>query len=472
MSKLFRFVRTSVLLAALLTCLLLISCDGECPHLLMEREPIAPDCTSEGYTLNRCKSCGYEYKSNFIAPTGHEITGAPTNPSCTEQGYTVYSCANCDYAYTTDYTAPRGHSLHLEKVEPTCDAQGYTEYKCDCGYAYRANVTAALGHNVHSAVYAPSCDGVGHTDNTCLRCSLAWTSDITAPTGHDFAVQSLNVTPAVPEGYSIHTCRECGFSYSDALYYSELFTGAYAPSNKPLAQGVDISKWNHQIDEDGNYLPLDFNAIREAGFSFVILKAGSTPWTNEKGELKGGIDPVFEMNYAAAKAAGLDVGVYFYTYSTTVEDTRRDTEMLLEWLDGKQLEYPVYFDVEDAEINTTLSREQIGELCITFISILQEHRYFGAVYTNNNWLVNYHDTAKILYLFDVWYARYPLSSDGTYTWNTSSYGRHTGMWQYTYQGRIPAISETTDFDFNYAYKDYPTIMRDFGYNGYPIPSVQ
>lgn len=472
MFQLSRFVRVGLLVTALLACLALTSCDGECPHLLMERKPVAPDCSAEGYTVNRCKSCGYEYKSDFVAPAGHEMTSLPTNPSCTEQGYTVHLCANCDYTYTTDYTAPRGHALQWQTVEPTCDAQGYTEYKCDCGYTYRANVTAALGHNVRSAVYAPSCDGFGHTDNTCLRCSLFWTSDITAPTGHDFAVQTINVTPTAPEGYSIYTCRACGFAYSDALYYSEVFTGAYASTDEPLARGVDISYHNHRTDEDGNYLPLDFNAIREAGFDFVILRAGSTPRTGADGLPTGGIDPVFEMNYAAAKAAGLDVGVYFYTYSATVEDTRRDAELLLEWLDSKQLEYPVYFDIEQAAIKDALSREQIGELCMTFISILQEHRYFGAVYTNHNWLVSHHDTAKLTYLFDVWYARYPSSSDGTYEWNTLSYGRHMGMWQYTEHGKIPAISKTTDFDFNYTYKDYPAIMRDFGYNGYPIPSAQ
>ncbi len=471
MSRFLRFARAGLPIIALLACLALTSCDGECPHLRMERETVSPDCSAEGYTLNRCKDCGNEYKSNFISPAGHELKASPTNPSCTEQGYTVYSCANCDYSYTADYTAPTGHTVKQQTVEPRCDTEGYTEYRCDCGYTYRANVTAALGHNVRSAVYAPDCDGFGYTEHTCLRCSLVWKTDIAAPTGHDFAVQSVNVTPVVPEGYSVHTCRECGFAYSDALYYSEVFEGAYAGSDTPLAQGVDISYHNHAVDANGNYLPLDFNAIREAGFSFVILRAGSTPRTGADGTPKGGIDPVFEMNYAAAKAAGLDVGVYFYTYSVTVEDTRRDAELLLTWLDGKQLEYPVYFDIEQADIATSLSREQLGELCITFISTLQQHRYFGAVYTNHNWLVNYHDTAKLVYLFDVWYARYP-SGDGAHSWSTLSYGRHMGMWQYTEQGSIPTVSATAKFDFNYAYKDYPTIMRDFGYNGYPIPSAQ
>ncbi|MBR0442936.1 MAG: hypothetical protein IIX15_01210, partial [Clostridia bacterium] len=433
-------------------------------------EPFSPDCSEEGYTLNRCKDCGYEYKSNFVSPTGHALSASVTNPTCTAQGFTVYSCSGCDFSYTSDYTAPVGHTLKRQTTEPTCDAQGYTKYRCDCGYAYVSDVCSPLGHNPRSATYAPSCDGVGYTEHTCLRCSLVWTSDVIEPHGHDFEVSSVNVSTDNAAGYSTFTCRKCGFAYSDALYYSEVFTGAYAPSSTPLAQGVDISFWNHLTDGNGNYLPLDFAAIKQAGFSFVILKAGSTPRTGADGLPAGGIDPVFEMNYAAARAAGLDVGAYFYTYSTTLEDTKRDAELLLSWLDGKQFEYPIYFDVEESSIQSTLTREQIGELCITFISTLQENRYFGAVYTNHNWLVNHHDTAKLVYLFDVWYARY-ASGDGPHAWNVSSYGRQMGMWQYTMAGKIPAISATTNFDFNYAYKDYPSIMRDLGYNGYPVPTL-
>ena len=85
--------RLCLLAAVLLAFVSLIACDVECPHLRMEREPFSPDCSEEGYTLNRCKDCGYEYKSNFVSPTGHTLSTAVTNPSCTEQGFTVYSCS-------------------------------------------------------------------------------------------------------------------------------------------------------------------------------------------------------------------------------------------------------------------------------------------------------------------------------------------------------------------------------------------
>lgn len=457
--------RFSVLL--LILCLLaLVGCSGECLHLNMTEQTFAPTCDDEGYTLHRCEDCGYSFRAALVAPRGHSLTGMTTPPSCESEGFTEYVCA-CGYRYITSTVAPIGHSLLDVTHEPSCNTQGYTLHTCTrCSLSYTSDLVAPRGHSLLDVTHAPSCNAQGYTIHTCTRCSHSYTSDWVAPTGHDFAVEAINVTPALPAGCSVYTCRTCGYTYNDFMSYADAFDGAYAASDKPLAHGLDISYHNHGKDTEGNYLPLDFEVIREAGFDFVILRAGSTPRT-ENGQAKGGIDPVFEMNYAAAKAAGLDVGAYFYTYSTTVEDTRRDAELLLGWLDGKQLEYPVYFDIENGNISSALARDDITELCVTFLSVLQEHRYFGAIYTNLNWLVNHLDTATVTYLYDVWYARYS-SGNGPYVWDTLSYGRTMGMWQYTQTGKIPAISETVKFDFDYAYKDYPTLIKKLGYNGYSM----
>lgn len=416
-------------LCALLCLLALTACAGGCLHLDISDEVIPPTCEEQGYTIRRCSDCPYTYRTAHVEPKGHAPTALTTAPDCNSEGHTEYVCA-CGYRYTADKIAPLGHALSSETVAPTCNEQGYTAH-------------------------------------VCTRCNTSYKSDWVAPRGHDFKVESVNVTPAVPEGCSVLTCRICNYTYDHFLTYADAFDGAYAASNTPLAHGVDISYHNHQKDSEGGYMPIDFEAIHAAGFDFVILRIGSTPRV-ENGQPKGGIDPVFEMNYEAAKAAGLNVGVYFYTYATTVEDTRRDAELVLRWLEGKRLEYPVYFDIENNSISSTLSRDDITELCVTFLSTLQEHRYFGGVYTNLNWLVNHLDTAKITYLFDVWYARYP-SGNGPYAWNTSNYGRTMGMWQYTQTGKIPAVSETVNFDFDYAYKDYPAIIQLLGYNGYSLP---
>ena len=67
-------------------------------------------------------------------------------------------------------------------------------------------------------------------------------------------------------------------------------------------------------------------------------------------------------------------------------------------------------------------------------------------------------------LFEIWYARYP-SNTTEYVWDVEKYGEHLGMWQYTQSGSIEGVSDKP-FDFNYAYKDYPTIIKNYGFNGY------
>ena len=422
-------IRSTVLFCSLaLLALALCSCSGKCLHLNMSERTFSPNCSEQGYILNTCQDCGYTFKSDVVAPYGHDLIASTTPPTCSTPGYTDYACS-CGYHYTSDHLPPLGHDLVSKVFEPDCDEQGRTDYHCN-------------------------------------RCSLAYSADFVAPLGHQFSLDVTAPVSCAVTGHTVYTCSACHYSYvGDFLFYSDVFSGAYTAATEPLAHGVDVSSWNHETDKDtGDYLPLDFEAIKAAGFDFVILKAGSTLRLGENGTLKGGLEPTFEADYAAAKAAGLDVGVYFYTYATTPEATATDARLLMSYLEGKQLEYPVYFDIEDAAIST-LGRRAVTDLCVTFISELQANRYFGALYTNNNWLTNHLQTDKVTFLFDIWYARYPLS-EGPFAWDSEKYGQHMGLWQYTQTGRIPTVSETVNFDFNYAYKDYPAIMRELGYNGY------
>ncbi len=500
MYKIIRFFLAAFCLTALLC---LVGC-VECLHTDLTETPVAPTCDTEGYTLCVCNACGWEYKKEMVAPVGHTLTAETVAPTCTEQGYTEYTCA-CGYTYSSDVTPPKGHAFTLRNtVAPTCTDQGYTEYICECGYSfvtdarpslghtfqemtvlptctsigystytcacgysYRAETTQPLGHDLAVDVVFPTCTEQGYSNYTCRICQRSYMSDWTSPAGHDFACEIIGPTTCQSTGYSRYTCLCCEYTYiGDYLFYSDVFEGAYGASITPLAHGIDVSKYNHEY-ADGAYQPLDFEAIKAAGFDFVILKIGSTPRTGESGQQKGGMEPTFEADYAAAKAAGLDVGVYFYTYSKTVEETEQDAELVMTWLAGKSLEYPVYFDIEDPSFDA-LSRKEITDLCMTFISSLQENHWFGALYTNNYWLVNRLQNDKVTFLFDIWYARYP-TGDGPFEWNTELYGEQFGMWQYTQTGKIPSLSDRLTFDFSYAYKDYPSIIGALGYNGLDEP---
>ena len=367
--------------------------EAVCLHKYSEWQTLCePSCTYDGTEIRRCLSCE-EIIERAIPATEHNPKKTLYAPDCTSEGYVECIC-ECGYSYRTDIVAPTGHTLSEEITAPTCEERGYTKYSCkDCDYEYIGSFVAASGHS--------------------------FTSERSLPT---------ILTP----GYTTHN--------------------AYCSNSEVLAKGIDVSRWNHEIGKNDEYLPLDWSAIKAQGVDFVILKAGST---------KSGIEPTFLMDYEGARAAGLEIGVYFYTYATTIEGIRADAEALLGYLEGKKFEYPIYLDLEDPSLEA-LGKNYLSDMCEAFMVTLQENGYYAALYSNHNWLTNILDSAKVFSLYDVWYARYPLTDKPT--WNEEKYGKQLGMWQYSDSGTLDGFSYP--FDMNYAYKDYSEIMKKWGLNGF------
>ena len=387
--------------------------EAVCLHKYSEwQTETAPTCTSDGLEARSCLSCG-ERIERAIPATDHNPKKTLYAPNCTSEGYIECVC-ECGYSYRTDIVVPTGHTLSEEITAPTCEERGYTKYSCeDYDYEYIGSFVAASGHS--------------------------FTSERSLPT---------ILTP----GYTTHTC-ECSFSYTDEyIFYSDILENAYCSNSEVLAKGIDVSRWNHEIGRNDEYLPLDWSAIKAQGVDFVILKAGST---------KSGIEPTFLMDYEGARAAGLEIGVYYYTYATTIEGIRADAEALMTYLEGKKFEYPIYLDLEDASLEA-LGKNYLSDMCEAFIVTLQENGYYAALYSNHNWLTYILDSAKMFSLYDVWYARYPLTDKPT--WNEEKYGKQLGMWQYSESGTLDGFS--CYFDMNYAYKDYFEIMKKWGLNGF------
>lgn len=416
---------------------------------------VSADCDSEGYTVHDCIDCDYSYTDSYVSATGHTIEKTVTPPTCSKQGYTTYSC-DCGYSYLSDYIAATGHTMTETVTEPTCTEEGYTTYSCECGYTYVGDHTEPKGHTYTDTVVEETCAEAGYTLHTC-ECGHEYKSDIISALGHSFNTK-ITMPTVSDMGFTEFNCKRCNFSYvGNYRFYSEILpNGAYAGAGEVLAKGIDISKFNHPVTPQGTYEPIDWNAIKAEGVDFVILKAGSS---------QSGIEPTFELDYAGAKAAGLDVGVYFYTYATTVSQIKADAQKLLNILDGKQFEYPIYLDLEDESL-VDVEPSILTEMCVTFFSILQENGYYTGLYVNHEWLNNILQTEKMLDLFEIWYARYPQNVT-EYIWDTSKYGNHLGMWQYTDSGSLTAIPEI-DIDFNYAYKDYPTLIAKLGLNGLTV----
>ncbi len=472
------FIRSCAAVFALSSSLFLFACKEttECKHTDMTMKDFKPTHEDEGYFEYSCADCdSYSYKTRYAPPLGHSMNTTVTPPTCTSEGYTNYIC-DCGYQYTSDFVAPTGHSYKTELIAARCDTEGYTLYTCECGYVYKSNYVQPLGHTFSKNTVKPTCDTEGYTVADCSACGMHYTYDIKSPLGHDLNATYGYVSVDNRLAQTHYTCNGCDLDYyGDFLFYKDVYHGAYVENTKVLSKGIDVSKWNHNVAYDGSYLPLDWKAIKSQGYDFVILRAGYMGSGNTFVP-----DPVFEMDYIAAKAAGLNVGAYIYSYAYTIADARAEAEAMIKALKGKQFEYPIFFDIEYSDekiVEKGLTPRMITDICTEFISTMQKNGYFSALYTNNKWLTEYFIKNEVTQLFDIWYARYLYSADdgkvvNEATWNTEKYGTQMPMWQFSETGTIDGFVANDGkntpiyFDKNYCYKDYPSLIKQYGLNGF------
>lgn len=203
-------------------------------------------------------------------------------------------------------------------------------------------------------------------------------------------------------------------------------------------KGIDISTWQGS--------GVNFNNLKKDGIEFVILRAGYGSYVSQK-------DKQFENNYSKAKAAGMPIGAYWYSYATTVDGAKNEAKACIEVLKGKQFEYPIYFDLEDPT-QTGLSKAVKSDMVVAFCEALEAAGYFTGLYSNLNWLNNYLDYSKIK-AYSIWLAQWASSP---------TYSNTFDMWQYTSDGTTSGTPGRTDM--NYCYRDFPTEIKNAGLNGY------
>ena len=203
--------------------------------------------------------------------------------------------------------------------------------------------------------------------------------------------------------------------------------------------GVDVSKYNGYPD---------WAKAKQSGVQFAILRLGS-------GYGGGYVDKTFEYNYRECKKAGIGVGVYVASYL----NIGAEIDMTLKALKGKQLEYPVYFDIEDFSLSgRSYTNTQLTNYTVRFCSEVERAGYYVGIYSNKAFLDSrlYWERIK---KYDIWIAH----------WNKNvNYNGKYGMHQYTNQGQWRGIASTGEggVDTNWCFVDYPSLMKKLGLNGY------
>ena len=220
---------------------------------------------------------------------------------------------------------------------------------------------------------------------------------------------------------------------------------------------IDVSHWDGDIDIKG------FKHLRNCWG--VIVKAGG--FETNLGRYR---DSRFEDNYNKALACNLHCGAYYYSVATTIEAARKDAEHFMGLLKGKRFDLPVYYDVEDKR-QFALTPRQLTDVIKTFVDYLNDHGYYGGLYTGGSaWLNNMYNAELLDYADWIawWRAQWPYEAGDIGMWQQGSINLQTGEVAYA------DVSGNTDLDW--CIIDYPDrIVNGYKNNCSPndmIPSEE
>lgn len=194
--------------------------------------------------------------------------------------------------------------------------------------------------------------------------------------------------------------------------------------------GIDVSKWNGEIDWD---------KVRDAGVEFAIIRAGY------RGSVTGSLveDPRFAANIKGAVASGIPVGVYFFTQAVNEVEAVEEASAVLRLVKEYDLDFPVFIDTEGAGGNGRadgLDVETRTLVCEAFCRTVANAGYSAGVYGSRNWYNNRLYADRLDSNYCIWLAEYR---------SVPLYQGYYQIWQYTSKGTVDGISGNVDMNVSY-----------------------
>ena len=238
------------------------------------------------------------------------------------------------------------------------------------------------------------------------------------PVQEQTPVEPVDLEPTVPEN-----------SYDPAGFYEEGGFKRYKSEDTLASVGVDVSSHQQEID---------WELVAANGVEFAMIRVGYRGYT--EGEIQP--DEYFVQNIEGARAAGLDVGVYFFSQALDEQEAIDEANYVLEQIKDYPLSYPVIFDWEDIEADARtdgMDSVQLTKNAIAFCDTIEQAGYRAGVYFNQRF--GYEEFAlESLQDYVFWLAEYN---------DTPSFSFHFQIWQYCNDGRVDGIK--TDVDLNLAF---------------------
>ncbi|MDU4862665.1 MAG: SH3 domain-containing protein [Terrisporobacter othiniensis] len=202
----------------------------------------------------------------------------------------------------------------------------------------------------------------------------------------------------------------------------------------PIEKGIDVSKWNGNIN---------WRSVKNSGVDYVIIRGGYGTST---------IDPKFKTYIEGAKSVGLKIGVYWFSYATTPNNAAIEAQACLNAISPykSSVTYPVFFDFEYDSVRyannngVKVTRDLASRMATSFLNQVESKGYTSGIYTNKDFSSTYF-TSDLISSNNMWVAQYS---------STNTFGKPYSMWQYSEKGSVPGISGYVDMNY--------TCLKTFG----------
>lgn len=195
-------------------------------------------------------------------------------------------------------------------------------------------------------------------------------------------------------------------------------------------KGIDVSKYQGKID---------WEKVADDDVEYAFIRLGIRGYT--KGEIVE--DEDFENNIKGARKNDIDVGVYFFTQATSVEEAEEEAQYVIDAIQPYKVEYPVVIDVE--AVNNTnartkdLTKEERTEYCVAFCEKIRNAGYQPMIYGNLKTFMLMLDLQQ-LEEYDKWFAHYDEQVYYPYEFK---------VWQYTDEGKVDGIDVNVDLNISF-----------------------
>ena len=238
-------------------------------------------------------------------------------------------------------------------------------------------------------------------------------------------------------------------STMQSLFDETLVVHGAEQNGKKAVYGIDVSYHQGRID---------WKKVKAAGIEFAFIRIGGS-------SLADGVpflDSMYSYNVREARAAGVKIGVYFFSQATNSEEVKREVDFIAAKLNGLKLDLPVVYDAERCPLSSgekgyfqaaDLTKEEWTNLTIEFCEAIRQKGYEPMFYTGISELMSRIDYRTISSKYKMWIARYKYKGNTTpHQLITANYP-YTGkydFWQYSDHGRVDGINTYVDLNIMYA----------------------